>query len=137
MGTPAKPDPVKYCRNCGVQLERKRFGKRLEDRNIFLARMACSQACANTKEVVTRSGHQYRARPYRAPECSTCGTTTGLHVHHKDRNWANDDPTNLQTLCASCHLKLHWREDRAQRLAVNPWWNGARMSLQSEGGNAS
>lgn len=120
MAIPAKADPVKFCRNCSAELKRKRFGKRLEDRTRFLSRETCGQACGNTKETVTRSAHQVRAKPYRKASCEQCGTTAKLHVHHKDRNWANDDPANLQTLCASCHLELHWREDREQRMRTRP-----------------
>lgn len=29
----------------------------------------------------------------------------------------NNEPENLVTLCASCHLKLHWKLDRAERMA--------------------
>jgi hypothetical protein len=39
-------------------------------------------------------------------------------VHHIDRNPANNDPVNLLTLCSTCHLKLHWREDREKRMAA-------------------
>lgn len=130
MATPAKSDPEKFCRACGTQLFRKRFGKRLEDRTRFLSRETCGQSCGNSKEIVTRSAHQVRAKKYRREACQECGAAAKLHVHHRDKNWANDAPENLQTLCASCHLKLHWREDRQQRLAVNPWWRGAHMSQQ-------
>ena len=137
MAIPPKEDPVKFCKACGKELRRKRYGKRLEDRTRFLAREHCDQSCANSRKVVTRSAHQWRARPYRKEACEECGTGLNLHVHHKDRDWANDDPSNLQTLCASCHLKLHWREDRAQRLAANPWWRGDRMNLPSGDGRTS
>ncbi len=112
-----KEDPVKFCMMCGVRLERKRFNGRLEDRPRFLSRKTCSQSCGNRRKVVSRGRHQARARLHRKQSCEICGTTEALHVHHIDRDWANDDPTNLQTLCASCHLKLHWREDRDPRLA--------------------
>lgn len=133
---PAKPGRKKNCKACGAPLVRKRYGNRMEDRSRFLVREHCTQTCANSRATVTRSAHQWRARPHRKPACEECGATEKLHAHHKDRDWANDAPENLQTLCASCHLKLHWREDREQRLAVNPWWRGANMSLQSEGGSA-
>ena len=129
MAIPKKDDPEKACQTCGVPLVRKRFASgRLEDRNAFLRRRHCSLSCANTREGITRSGHQYRAKPYRKAACEACGSTTRLHVHHKDRNWRNDDPANLMTLCASCHLKLHWREDREIRMASNPWAKGARAN---------
>lgn len=115
-----KKDPIKYCENCGVLMQRKRFGESqtLEDMGRFLGRKNCSQSCGNTKPVVTKSAHHWRAKKHRAPQCSECPATTDLHVHHIDRNHKNDDQDNLITLCSSCHLKLHWREDRAKRMAT-------------------
>jgi 5-methylcytosine-specific restriction endonuclease McrA len=93
-------------------MKRKRFNGRLEDRSRFLSRATCSQACGNTKSEVKSQTLHWRARRHRAEMCKECGATAGLHVHHLDRNPANNEPTNLVTLCGSCHLKLHWREDR-------------------------
>lgn len=50
-------------------------------------------------------------RKYRRSLCERCGlpsrNTRQLDVHHKDRNKANNDPLNLETLCRSCHIKEH------------------------------
>lgn len=116
-GATRKSDPEKNCVVCGVRMERKRFNGRLEDRGVFLRRQCCSQSCANTKQTVTKDALHWRARKHRKPNCQECQTTSDLHVHHIDRNPANNDPSNLMTLCSSCHLKLHWREDREKRLA--------------------
>lgn len=40
--------------------------------------------------------------------CEQCGTESKLQVHHIDKNVANNDPSNLRTLCVSCHMKHHW-----------------------------
>ncbi|MBS6056530.1 MAG: HNH endonuclease [Pantoea sp.] len=37
--------------------------------------------------------------------------TRNEHVHHKDRNKLNNDPSNLQLLTISEHSALHRRED--------------------------
>ena len=139
MPFPPKPDPEKNCEACGKPLARKRFASgRLEDRTVFLKRRHCSQSCANSRKVVTRSAHQWRAKPHRKSACEECGTTKRLHVHHKDKNWRNDDPSNLQTLCATCHLKLHWREDREQRVAaIKAAASGGRTQPQSTAGKSS
>jgi hypothetical protein len=127
-----KDDPAKSCETCDTPLERKRFGTRLEDRNVFLRRRFCSLSCANTKTDVAKDTLHWRARKHRKPNCETCQTKRDLHVHHIDRNPANNDPINLATLCASCHLKLHWREDRAQRLAGVA---KAQVTAVASGGN--
>lgn len=111
-----KPTPTKTCETCGAPMERKRYGKRLEDWAVFMRRRHCSLSCANTRSEVTKDAHHWRARKHKATVCAECATTADLHVHHKDRNPANNDPTNLTTLCSSCHLRLHWREDRPKRM---------------------
>lgn len=42
-------------------------------------------------------------------ECHRCGTHKNLCVHHKDRNRRNNNISNLQMLCKSCHSKEHNR----------------------------
>lgn len=51
--------------------------------------------------------------PYRKskkPHCERCGFVAAdksqLDVHHRDGNNKNNDPGNLETLCANCH-RLH------------------------------
>lgn len=112
------PGPEKDCEQCGTPLERKRFNGRLEDLGAFKRRRFCSLRCAGTKTEVTMDALHWRARRHRASACQQCGTATDLHVHHIDRDPANNDPANLMTLCSSCHLKLHWREDRESRMAT-------------------
>jgi len=43
-------------------------------------------------------------------QCVQCGAgtrQTRLVIHHKDVNKRNNSPSNLQTLCVSCHGRLH------------------------------
>ena len=122
-----RPDiPGKICKSCGVPLTRKRYKNSLECYDRYLAREHCSQSCANSRAEVAEDTYHWRARQQRKDACEDCGATVGLHAHHKDRNPSNNDPRNLRTLCASCHLKLHWREDREKRLAVNPMVRAAK-----------
>jgi len=112
------PDPVKHCEICGDLMTRKRYpGGDLETMAIFLVRRRCYQSCANSKLEVTKDTQHWRARKHRKTACEECGTSLDLHVHHADRDHTNNDPENLITLCSSCHLKLHWREDREKRMA--------------------
>lgn len=69
-----------------------------------------------------KSPNGYRA--YRKDHCErpACTTTIEdpcqLDVHHIDGNRRNNDPANLQTLCASCH-RLAFRSTRAIRAAYH------------------
>ena len=40
-------------------------------------------------------------------KCTRCGSQEKLIVHHKDWIRTNNDPSNLITLCRSCHAKEH------------------------------
>ncbi len=41
--------------------------------------------------------------------CQICGNNKALHVHHIDYNKNNCNPSNLITLCHSCHAKTNNR----------------------------
>jgi hypothetical protein len=116
MPMPRKLDEKKHCRNCGARLHRKKWGGRgmLESNLHFRRRRYCDKTCAaagSRQETVGRQAHMWRARKHRKAACENCGETTRLQVHHLDRNWTNNDPKNLRTLCPSCHRRLHWDED--------------------------
>jgi len=52
--------------------------------------------------------------------CSKCGTTKGqLDINHKDGNRKNNNRSNLQYMCRSCHRKMHAKK------------NGGKGSLES------
>ncbi len=109
-----KPDPRKYCKYCKQRLRRKRYNGRLEDFGVFERRQFCDKACmalGHATRSVGRHGHLYRARQFKKDACERCGETEGLHVHHIDGDYSNNDPANLETLCGPCHLRHHWATD--------------------------
>ena len=102
---------MKNCKHCSAPMERKRINGRLEDFTVFQKRKFCDQKCmaeAMLKEDPSRSARNKMSRKIGLkPACEKCGTTQKLAIHHQDRNWRNNDPSNLQTLCGSCHTSLH------------------------------
>lgn len=111
MAHPKRQLPDKICVICGNIFNRKMFGKRLEDASRFLSRKTCSQSCGNSKINPTIAGYRWRAKKLRKGVCEHCNTTVSLHTHHKDGDVTNNTLVNIATLCASCHLKLHWRQN--------------------------
>lgn len=101
----------KNCAHCSANLERKRINGRLEDFSVFQRRQYCDQKCmglAMMKADPTRKSYAKRARKLELKSCcEKCGTTESLSIHHDDLNWRNNEPSNLKTLCASCHTSLH------------------------------
>jgi len=63
-----------------------------------------------------------RARAHKriGPICEQCGNGQRLHVHHLDENPQNNDPSNLKTLCATCHKRWHWThgQERLKRASA-------------------
>lgn len=125
MAYSIKPDPIKFCGQCGAQLTRKRYNGRREDRARFLSRRYCDQTCASLgrlKTDPTEAAIRKRYLRFRGHICEKCGTTEHLGLHHIDLNPANNELSNLMTLCDSCHTKWHWdhgKEPSSQRLACS------------------
>jgi len=77
---------------------------------VFLRRQFCDRLCMAqqmVKPTVTRATYLSRARKFKKEACERCGARDHLHVHHRDRNYTNNDPANLETLCERCHGKEH------------------------------
>lgn len=126
MPYPRKPTPERACAVCGKALERKRFSGRLEDPTAFMKRRFCDQACmgiAARKPDATQQAVRRRQWSNRLSKCEECGATdVKLELHHLDECPANDAPSNLRTLCTSCHQTWHWNhgQRRARRRVPAP-----------------
>lgn len=51
----------------------------------------------------------------RDKRCESCNSDKKIHIHHKDRDYKNNQISNLSYLCLSCHIKLHHKEDLKDR----------------------
>ncbi len=109
---------TRMCAYCRKSLGRKRFNGRLEDRGVFRRRKYCDRLCmarAMVLEEVTRGQYHRRARVFLGKKCERCQGVVNLQVHHRDLDWRNNDPANLETVCSTCHMKGHWRDQPEAR----------------------
>ena len=110
-----KKELKKYCAACDKLMIRKRFKGRLEDMGAFRKRHYCDRACMAAgmlQEEVTDSALLKRVLKHRKPRCEQCGTEANLGIHHIDGNRNHNEPSNLRTLCASCHTTWHWQNGK-------------------------
>jgi hypothetical protein len=78
------------CLNCGTDNELKKY---------------CNLQCSRR----FRSRIKPTVQKYKKEACEFCASTKELHVHHQDQNPANNEPSNLVTLCKTHHQILHSR----------------------------
>ena len=101
------------CKQCSTPLVRKRFNGRLEDNGRFEKRVFCDRSCmadwmeGQIKNLTPQNSRRQSAKTV-GQMCEVCqATETSFHVHHVDENPLNNDPSNLRTLCVSCHSRSH------------------------------
>lgn len=90
-----------------------------------LNKKTCSRACANKHRtgVIYKTGRpkdKVRASRLiklsliaeRGSVCERCNysKTEILHIHHRDRNPENNNPSNLEVICPNCHYEEHYLE---------------------------
>jgi 5-methylcytosine-specific restriction endonuclease McrA len=72
------------------------------------------------RALTKRSG---RHRKHLGDVCERCGfvptVPAQMDVHHRDGDHSNNDPANLETVCANCHRLEHATTQRAA-LAADP-----------------
>ena len=128
------------CSQCGI-----RFSKRLSEcRKSRHGKFFCSRLCKDNGQSLEglcpeirpshydTGKHSYRRRAFKkyGKICSRCGYGEHermLDVHHKDKNRAHNQITNLEVLCVWCHA-LETRGLLAQ--------SGERRTCNAEAGGA-
>lgn len=118
---------VKICENCGAEYTPTGNCQKyceLCRREMDLERMRARHKRTYIRKGYNQSGESnniFKAQPgrrknwvysrYRKDACELCGATLEevprLVVHHRDGNATNDVPSNLITLCDSCHKFVH------------------------------
>ena len=72
--------------------------------------------------VVDRDGHR----------CRRCGRAECmLQVHHVDNDRTHNDPENLLTLCAACHLALHGRREGVEEIRAAAARSEERLEVRA------
>jgi hypothetical protein len=97
------------CSVCGLVRVKLRDSKR----KTLSAKFRCGTTHKNNNNKFS-----YPYRFYKKDFCEKCNFipehTSQLDVDHIDGNKKNNDPSNLQTLCANCHrLKTYLNKDGA------------------------
>src|SRR6516162_888268 len=117
----ATSSPVKFCEWCKKPMQRKRYPPRgaLECNRNFQKRRFCSLSCfafhQHSTEPPSVAAARKRAYKMVKRECEACGTTFEMSVHHLDENPRNNEPSNHQTLCLSCHGFWHRARKRSPK----------------------
>lgn len=113
------------CKQCETPLVRKRFNGRLEDNGRFEKGIFCDRSCmADWMEGqiknLTPQNSRYQSAKTNLNYCEVCQTTEGkFHVHHVNQDPLDNTPSNLRTLCVSCHSRSHslnWTDDGRMRV---------------------
>jgi GTP cyclohydrolase I len=97
------PEKEKQCKQC-----HKTFMHKYNDRmGLF-----CSQKCYLDFSKENATNYRIKAFSLLPNECFYCAEENKkkLLVHHKDRNFLNNDIDNLQIICRRCHAKEHKNE---------------------------
>jgi hypothetical protein len=113
-----KPTPERFCEHCGKKLERKRLPNGdLEYLIHFNRRLYCDRLCmakafdgreTTPREQLSYAGAHRRARKKKPPgSCERCGKPFASDVHHRNHEWTDNDPANLERICRSCHNREH------------------------------
>lgn len=112
---------VVTCAYCGKEAEKPKSKLNNSKSGLFFCSRSCKDAAQHIEVGLTAihpphygtGQHTYRqiAKRNLAWECNRCGYNEVqgvLRVHHKDRNRANNDVTNLEVLCPTCHDVEHY-----------------------------
>lgn len=106
---------TKYCESCGTRLNRRAN----ERPGWFAGRRFCSIRCVGIAlrgpkperwdpSLTNWNVMHGRARALKpSGPCESCGADKATAIHHKDKDFTNNDLANLERLCSGCHGRRH------------------------------
>ena len=104
--------PKVICEYCGKEFNRPNAW--LKGRKLHFCSRKCHSAWQVGKLKPNKCGNKHprwkggsSPRKFLKDGCELCGSKKNLLVHHKDKDRHNNNLSNLQTLCESCHNKVH------------------------------
>lgn len=107
------------CIVCGKEVEKHNSTLLRNDNNY------CSRECYNDRRTENlknlKRGTKYYLDLIHKSACE-CGVEEDylLQIHHMDGNHNNNDPNNLEIVCANCHVKRHLKLDAKGRIVYHP-----------------
>lgn len=111
--------PKHNCASCGEEIEVSKY------RNTRNEEYYCNRDCYNKRRKISlkrlKRGTKYYDNLLNNSKCK-CGVLDKylLQIHHKDGNHNNNEPNNLEIVCANCHIKRHLKKDKKGNLIYNP-----------------
>jgi hypothetical protein len=104
-------DGLTICEGCGLEFRHRGYQ----------SRRFCGSACHHASQtgvarsaaglkVVTKQAH--RAAIGKCERCGWSLEVRVLHVHHIDHDHRNDEPSNWEVLCPTCHKHHHFTDKR-------------------------
>ena len=93
-----------FCRVCGSPV--KPYGL-FAELGFDICNGFCSHSCEIIWFVLRKNRIGNLGRLYLKDECEVCDCKGDLQAHHKDGNFLNNAPANIETLCGWCHRFWH------------------------------
>jgi hypothetical protein len=99
-GRPRTRQEGDTCEECGINPVRSKGYTAIGTQRFDKRCSTCAKGVTNKPWLLSRED-----------ECNICSYhpffSGSLDVHHRDGDKTNNEPSNLMTLCASCHRELH------------------------------
>lgn len=112
---------IKNCLVCGKRIELSPSQLKQLGRGKYCSRICLGIGLMKKRGWVGKNHPAWKGgvsvdfyQQYRDGKCSLCESKKNLEIHHIDGDRNNAEPSNLTTVCTSCHKKIHHAGDRVK-----------------------